>query len=293
MANKKKKVSTKQTKKAHKQKARASKIAKQKANNSSSISFQYIEEQCDEIIDFIEEGELKSAKNKLKKINSKKVAHPFISFTNGLFSLKTVGEEEALKHFKKATLLDPLYIEAHYNVAACYKELLQIGKMLSSFLKVVEIGEETDDLVIRAQGLLNSFQETLDEDEALSISDYIRGEELFAQALYLLEQEEPENALELFNENLKISPNHTQTHGNIGICYVKLGNKEKALESFEKALNIDPTYQLALLNKEIILQNGIEESQSQKLGSVNYFQDYGITGRSYIEDVKNDSVKLL
>ncbi len=292
MAKKNKKVSTqnKNNKKAQKQKKRALKITKQKSNNSPSLSFQYIEEQCDAILGLIEEGELKTAKNKLKKIVSKKVVHPFISFTNGAVALKTIGTDEAVKHFEKAVLLDPLYIEAHYNLAASYQELLQIGKMLSSYMKVVEIGEETDDLVIRAKELLESFQETLGD---ISIIDYLRGEQLFTEAFSFLDQGDPEKALELFNENLEIDPNHTQTHGNIGICYVKLGNKEKALESFEKALEIDPTYQLALYNKEIILRNGIGDSQREELESVDYYRDYGVDDRSYIEDVKNGSVKTL
>jgi len=294
MAKKKKKApsKSKNIKQAQKLKKRNEKLKKQKSAVQSNSSIT-IEDQCDAILDLIEDGDLKTARSKLKKLNSKQIKHSLLCYTNGTLAAQEGEYETAVEYFEAAIILDPLFIAAHFNLATAYKSLYEIGKMLTSFLKVVEIGAEDDMVVIKATELLDSFQETLDETDGISISKYIEGEKLFTEAFYLLENGKPTEALVLFNQNLEITPDHAQTYGNIGICYVKLGDKDKALESFEKALEIDPSYELARVNKEIIVRNGIEDSQKENLESINYYVDYGNNDKSYIEDVRNSSDKTL
>ena len=47
-------------------------------------------------------------------------------------------------------------------------------------------------------------------------------------------------AQELYNQVLKIDPNQTGAHNNLGIIFQKLGENQKAKESYEKAIEVDP-----------------------------------------------------
>jgi len=51
-----------------------------------------------------------------------------------------------------------------------------------------------------------------------------------------------EVAESLYNEVLKIDPNHVITHYNLGVIFKKLGNHQKSIISFEKVIEINPGY---------------------------------------------------
>jgi len=66
-----------------------------------------------------------------------------------------------------------------------------------------------------------------------------------------MENKEREKALNGFKNVLSAIPKHVQCYGNIGICYTSLGQKQKALETFDKALELDPTYTPAIENRKL------------------------------------------
>ena len=51
---------------------------------------------------------------------------------------------------------------------------------------------------------------------------------------------------------IKINPENTDLHINMGILYSNLGDKQKAKEEFGKALQIDPQNQKAKQQLELI-----------------------------------------
>ena len=57
---------------------------------------------------------------------------------------------------------------------------------------------------------------------------------------------------------LEINPKHTQSLGNLGLCYGNLGEKFKALNTLDQALALDPHYKPAIINKKTIqsMQDG-------------------------------------
>lgn len=79
--------------------------------------------------------------------------------------------------------------------------------------------------------------------------------------------------------------NHVQSLGNLGLAYACMGQKAKALECLNRALEIDPDYDLALVNKMQI--ETIEEGECIDFRgeSVNYYKDYGKENkRSYLSE---------
>jgi lipoprotein NlpI len=57
-----------------------------------------------------------------------------------------------------------------------------------------------------------------------------------------------------------------------------------ALESFDRAIELDPNYEPALLNRKIV--ESLEEGDCLEKGvkSIEYYKDYTLENRSYIQE---------
>jgi alpha/beta hydrolase fold/Tetratricopeptide repeat len=56
----------------------------------------------------------------------------------------------------------------------------------------------------------------------------------------LLQKNELENALEIFKLNVMLHPESANVYDSIGDAYVRMGNKELAIENYKKALTLNP-----------------------------------------------------
>ena len=72
----------------------------------------------------------------------------------------------------------------------------------------------------------------------------------------------------------------------MGICYAQLGRREEALANLNKALELDPNYEPALLNRKIVtsLKEG-EKLPENRFNSVEYYKDYTLKKKSMIEQL--------
>jgi tetratricopeptide (TPR) repeat protein len=68
---------------------------------------------------------------------------------------------------------------------------------------------------------------------------------------------------ELYNQILKIDPNHSATLNNLGAIFKDLGENQKAKKYYEKAIKINPNYVNAHNNLGVIFQ-GLGENQKAK-----------------------------
>lgn len=68
--------------------------------------------------------------------------------------------------------------------------------------------------------------------------------------------------------------NHCQSHGNIGLCHMFLGETTEALAALDRALEIDPNYEPAFQNRELLLSLPAGETISgKKAAIVDYYRD--------------------
>lgn len=79
-------------------------------------------------------------------------------------------------------------------------------------------------------------------------------ESLFNQAMELVNKGEYEKAIELFNQVLKIIPEHKNTLNNKGSALLELERYEEAIQVFDLVLKIYPDDKTALNNKGIALR---------------------------------------
>jgi len=99
-----------------------------------------------------------------------------------------------------------------------------------------------------------------------------------------MEKQEWQRAIDGFKACLIKNEKHPQSYGNMGLCYAQLGQKEAALSAFDKALEIDPAYEPAIVNRAAVesLEEG-EKLESSKLDSIDYYKDFYLKKRSYLK----------
>ena len=74
----------------------------------------------------------------------------------------------------------------------------------------------------------------------------------------LLAQERYGEALDRYRVLAQIEPENATTHSQIGIALFKIGRAEEALASFDRALSLDPTLELARNYRERVLKSVTE-----------------------------------
>ena len=66
---------------------------------------------------------------------------------------------------------------------------------------------------------------------------------------------QPAKAIEAYNKSLEIIPSNPSVLTDLGIMYRRNGQPDKAIETFDKALQVSPGFEQALFNKGIVLYN--------------------------------------
>ena len=96
------------------------------------------------------------------------------------------------------------------------------------------------------------FDKALGEDPEYTTSLENKVNTLNSIGGKFLDLENPEEALIWFDKALEINPEALGVLNNKGLAYYELGENEKAIASYEQALEIDPNYQLAKEGKEYV-----------------------------------------
>lgn len=220
-------------------------------------------------------------------------AHPrnhHVFYGMGLYHALQGNDDEALGYFDRATDIFPYCIEAHFNKGVIYKNKLDIKRMLNAYQTVIEIGDPQDEAVKQAREILQSFEQRLREHDNITLKAYLKGMEMFDLAFETMNDKNWEQAIHLFQQCIGYHPRHPQSFGNMGICYGQLGQKVQALRAFDTALEIDPQYEPAIVNRTIVesLQEG-EKFSPDKIKTIEYYKDYPRNKKSYIQTVDQQS----
>lgn len=123
----------------------------------------------------------------------------------------------AEKYYKEAIVLNQKLPHAHFNLGSLYREF---GRFR----------EAIDEMKI-ALGLYPLYFEAYND-----------------MGLCYMSLKEYETALEYFNKVLEINPNYAPAHNNIGVVYKELGLDKEALLVFRKTLSINPNFYYSHLN---------------------------------------------
>ena len=97
----------------------------------------------------------------------------------------------------------------------------------------------------------------------MSINKSLKIQETFNIAVKNHQEGKTDVAKELYNQVLKIDPNHSQALKNIAVIFINLKDYQKAKEYYEKAVEIDPNSADAYYNLGIIFKE-LKEFQKAK-----------------------------
>ena len=137
--------------------------------------------------------------------------------------------------------------------------------------------------------MINDTKDILKERENTSLEEYCQNLYTFDEAFNLMSSKFYPEAIDLFSSLVKIEPKHVACHGNIGICYSQMGQRDLAIQYFDKALEFDPDYELALVNKAFTERLEKGEKLNLDMTSVEYYKDFPLKNKSMLEEM---SMKL-
>ncbi len=287
MAKKTKNRNKQNLKKAKKQKKRQERIRKQSLSKNAA-SLPDIEDMVDYALELMDKGDLKGGEKILDTLQKKFKHHSHIYYGLGVLAAFDQNYDEAIQNFTAAVQILPDFVEAHYNLGVVYQKQLKIPEMITVFRRVVKIGEPGSEVVHHAQDMLRKLEQQIQDSDGIRLDEYMKGFQFFEQGMEYMESGNWEAAIAGFSDTLRINPNHTQSYGNLGICYASIGKIQLALEAFDKALESDPNYEPAMVNRKIVQSFEEGECLGKELKTIEYYKDYPLKNRSFIKEFAAD-----
>jgi superkiller protein 3 len=75
----------------------------------------------------------------------------------------------------------------------------------------------------------------------------------FNLGIHFYQQKEILKAIQAYQKVIELDPNYIEAYNNLGIIYQEMGDLEKALEAYQNSININPGYEKAYNNRGIVL----------------------------------------
>lgn len=232
-----------------------------------------VNEAVDQALAMFDEGRMRAAEKIILELLRKHPDIHTVQYAMGVVCAAKGRTDESIAFFDRALAIHPYLVEAWFNKGAAHQKRLEVGEAIRAYQKVVELGDPREDFVRHARDVLRDCEQRIRKDEGLSLAAYLKGKDLFDKAFAAMERKEWEKALKGFQEVAAMNPKHTQSYGNMGICYGQLGRKQEALAAFDKALALDPKYAPALQNRAIVslLEEG--EALNADMETVQYYAE--------------------
>ncbi|MCP4407003.1 MAG: tetratricopeptide repeat protein [Gammaproteobacteria bacterium] len=233
-----------------------------------------IEEQVDQALIVLEKGDTVTAEFRLKSLLRDNPDLYITHYGMGAFYALKNELDQAQICLSRAVEIFPYFALAWYNLGIVYKEKSLLGQMVMAFRNAAKYGSPEEEFVKEARRLVRSFEQQLEETGGPTLDDYARGEKRFGDAFEEMKNGHYEEALAGFRETLELHPNNEQSYGNMGLCYAALGQRHKALEFFDKALEIAPDYEPASINRAMVerLEEG-EKLPRKGVLEIQYYKD--------------------
>lgn len=247
-----------------------------------------VENAVNDALALVERGDIGKGEEILRELQTQYPRNHMVNYGIGAANALKGQYDDAIKYFTRATDIFPYFIEAHFNKAVAYKGNLDIKNAVRSFKEVIAIGNPHDDMVQKANSFVAELEQQIMATNNITLEQYFQAQEKFEIAFSHMEKKEWQKAIRGFEECLMINRRHPQSYGNLGICYAQIGRKSEALEALDKALDIDPKYEPAIVNRAVIesLDEGGKLEQEGFM-SIDYYKDYSIKKKSFVESIQS------
>ncbi len=211
-----------------------------------------VEQAVDNALRFAEGGNLARALELLQELEREHPRNHLICY--GLGTVKALGgkHDEAILHLDKAIEIYPYFIEAMFNRATSYRDMLDIPNAIRKYREVLEIADPADFVAKHSREVLKSIAETIQKHHGTDLDAFLNSNDEFVRVCDAMDQGEWSTALAGLQNCATQVPRNPPTLGNMGICLAALGRKADALAALDRALEINPDYQPASSNRPII-----------------------------------------
>ena len=168
--------------------------------------------------------------------------------------------EEALEQFRVVLREEPTRVEAQVGQAEAQLGLGSYEEALAGFTRVLEgsnVPEQSRAAAQQGRGLalfrLGRIQEAIPVLQAVAEADPTRWRAWNALGQAHDRRDQFEDAQAAYRQALWAAPNHAGLHNNLGFSLLSQGRHEAAVDSFLRAVELDPNLELARANLRLAL----------------------------------------
>jgi tetratricopeptide (TPR) repeat protein len=242
-----------------------------------------LDDLCDDALNLVENGSAAHGRAQLEDLQRHYPDYHSVLYGLGVCCALQDDFDDAVFFLERAVEKFPLFAHAHYNLGTAYSKIFNLEKSVKAYEMVILIDGKEGDLGRRARAHIDQF-DAMVRESGTNLSDYIRGQRIFEQGFFALQEKKYETAIGLFAQVLAIQKDHVQSYGNMGIAYAFLGQKQKALECLNKALELDPEYEPAIVNRQHVMTTG-ENDALPVVGvqELKYYSEFKLRGKSMIQ----------
>ncbi len=209
---------------------------------------------------FFETGNYKAAIDLLQEALKLDSTYARAYYNLGVANHRSNMLGNAIKFYEKASSIRPYYYEPTYNLGVLYTSIDKNFEAITWFKKAAAIkGNRTSASAHYNLGILykkidKPIKSEASYREALRLRpDYI--EARFNLALLKIDQGDCKTGVKELEKCKNLGFNKPKLYRNLGLCYNKLGQYEKAVLAYQKRAELENSavswYNLAILNKKI------------------------------------------
>lgn len=132
----------------------------------------------------------------------------------------------------------------HFYIGRNYVKLGQYHKAIDHLLLFTDVCDEDSDLLMEAEELIALIQLDGLDDTLLEYEDHMLGQ--LEKGTQLMQENHLSQAISVFQALVGVYKYFWPAHNNLALCYLQLGQDEKALENFQEIIEYNPENQYAL-----------------------------------------------
>ena len=247
-----------------------------------------VDDQCDDALALVDSGDIARGQAMLEDLRRQYPDYHSVLYGLGVCHAVKGQPDEAISCLERAVEIFPALAHAQYNLGSCYRQKLDLENAVKAYNAAISVDGSEGEIGRLAR-------ERLDELEAMcmkggvSLSTYIGNQRIYERGFFALQEKRFQAAIDLFAQVLATQKDHVQSWGNMGLAYAILGNKRKALECLDRALEIDPGYEPAKINR-LSVQHFREGEAPPDFDAreINYYSDFKLQGRSYAQHLVDE-----
>jgi tetratricopeptide (TPR) repeat protein len=205
-----------------------------------------------------------------------------IEFGRGVIQIKTNNLDEGIASLDRAIEKYPLFMEAYFNKGMAFGQKNDIPNMIRSFQKVMTIGEKDNENVVWARTYLRDVERVIRTNEGIDLETFIAAHDSFDKGVACMLSMQWPQAILAFERCARINPHSPKAFANIGLCKAKLGSITESIAAFDRAIELDPCYEPALLNREAIMEG--YEIPAGPIPTIEYAKEYRAKKKSLIKE---------